>query len=243
MKAILPGFYTFSGLLMGRVYMSDDPDGMTLIDTGIDFTADRILRQLNEAGRKPTDIKRILLTHGHSDHIGGLPKLKAASGAEVICSTGERPFVEGKAPIVTPPAESVKGIASLMIAKPQTLKGTPVDRTLDDGDVLPEVMGGLHVIATPGHSPAHIAFWQPERRVLIVGDVMMNLFGNVRLPFAAYTVDMEEDKRSVAKLTQYDAEVVCFGHGKPITQYGSEAIRAFARKIGAAQQPLVEPVR
>jgi glyoxylase-like metal-dependent hydrolase (beta-lactamase superfamily II) len=98
------------------------------------------------------------------------------------------------------------------------------------------------VIATPGHSHAHIAFWQPEKRVLIIGDVMMHLSGKLRLPFAAYTMDMDEDKRSIAKLTQYDAEVVCFGHGTPLVEHGAEAIRAFARKIGVTQQPVLEPV-
>jgi glyoxylase-like metal-dependent hydrolase (beta-lactamase superfamily II) len=93
-------------------------------------------------------------------------------------------------------------------------------------------MGGLHVIATPGHAPDHISFWQPERKLLIIGDVMMRMFGRLRLPFAVATVDVEEDKRSIKKLTDYDAQVVCFGHGVPITQNAAEAIRGFARSIG-----------
>ena len=232
MKAILPGFYTFTGLIAGRVYMIDDPDGVTLVDTGLSLAANRILSQLSTAGRKPTDIKRILITHAHSDHVGGLPKLKAASGAEVICSAGERPVVEGEIAVTPAPREQVRGIWRLMSMPPQKFKGTPVDREVGNGDVLPEVMGGLHVISTPGHSPAHISFWQPERKVLIVGDVIMRLFGNLRLPFEAYSVDMEEDKRSIQKLAAYDAQVVCFGHGEPILQNGAEAIRTFARQIG-----------
>jgi glyoxylase-like metal-dependent hydrolase (beta-lactamase superfamily II) len=232
MKAILPGFYTFTGLVVGRVYMSEDPDGITIIDTGLELAADRILNQLSAAGRKPTDVKRILITHAHPDHIGGLPKLKAATGAEVICSVGERPVVEGKIPIPRLPPEGMPGIWRLMPMKPQTVKGTPVDRELMEGDVLPEVMGGLHVISTPGHAPDHISFWQPERKLVIIGDVMMRLFGRILLPIAAFTVDMDEDKRSVAKLAGYDARVVCFGHGAPITQNAAEVIRAFARKVG-----------
>ena len=69
-------------------------------------------------------------------------------------------------------------------------KGTTVALTqfdeaeLMEGDVLPEVMGGLHVISTPGHAPDHISFWQPDRKVLIIGDVIMKFFGRMRLPLA-----------------------------------------------------------
>jgi glyoxylase-like metal-dependent hydrolase (beta-lactamase superfamily II) len=232
MKTIIPGLYTFTGLIAGRVYMIDDPDGMTLIDTGLSLAADRILSQLSAAGRKPTDIKRILITHAHPDHVGGLPRLKQISGAEVMCSAGERPVVEGKMPAALPPRERVPGIWRLMRFPPQKFKGTSVDRELADGDILPEVMGGLHVIATPGHSPAHISFWQPERKALIIGDVVMRAFGNIRLPYAAFSVDLDEDKRSIQKLAGYDAQVVCFGHGEPLMQNGAEAIRAFAQKLG-----------
>lgn len=233
MKQILPGFYTFTGLIMGRVYMSDDPDGITIIDAGIELAADRILKQLSVAGRQPSDVKRILITHAHPDHIGGLPKLKAATGAEVICSVGERPVVEGKIPLPRAPRERVPGIWKLMPSSPQTAKPTPVDREVMEGDVLQEVMGGLHVVATPGHAPDHISFWQPERKLLIVGDVMMRMFGRLRLPIAAFTVDMDEDKRSIKKLTGFDAEVVCFGHGEPITKNAAAAIRELASRVGA----------
>jgi glyoxylase-like metal-dependent hydrolase (beta-lactamase superfamily II) len=232
MKALLPDFYTFTGLMVGRVYMSDDADGVTLIDTGLELAAERILKQLSAAGRKPSDVKRILITHAHPDHIGGLPKLKEATGAEVICSVGERPVIEGKIPIPRAPRERVPGIWRYVKLPVQTIQGTPVDRELMEGDVLPEVMGGLHVISTPGHAPDHISFWQPDRKVLIIGDVIMKFFGRMRLPLAVVTVDMDEDKRSIKKLTEYDAQVVCFGHGEPFTKNGAEKIHAFARRVG-----------
>ena len=101
-----------------------------------------------------------------------------------------------------------------------------------DGDRLPEVFGGLEVIATPGHSPGHTAFWQPDKRVLFCGDVIMR-FAGLSLPFTAYTPDMEENRRSVARLAELDARVVCFGHGPPLTRGASEAVRRFARRVAA----------
>jgi glyoxylase-like metal-dependent hydrolase (beta-lactamase superfamily II) len=112
------------------------------------------------------------------------------------------------------------------------LPATPVDREVGDGEVLPEVLGGLTVVATPGHAPGHIAFWQPERRLLFCGDVIFRL-PNLRLPFSFFTVDMEENKRSIRKVAALEPAIVCFGHGRPLREHTAAAIHAFARKVGA----------
>ncbi|MBZ0288213.1 MAG: MBL fold metallo-hydrolase, partial [Anaerolineae bacterium] len=183
MKQILPGLYSLSGMRAGRVYLIDDPDGLTLIDASLGSSAPAILKQVAETGKT---LKRILITHGHPDHIGGLPQVQKVSGAPVITSEIERPFVEGTAAIERSPSR---------IPMPQqTMPGTPVARAVREGEVITEAFGGLHVIASPGHTRGHIAFWQPEKRVLFAGDTMMHLAG-LRLPFALFTVDMDEDKR------------------------------------------------
>ena len=115
---------------------------------------------------------------------------------------------------------------------PMPKKLPTVDRTVSDGDVI-EALGGLQVIATPGHSPGHVSFWQPERKILFVGDGIMNAFGlsGMRLPFTVSTPDMAENIRSVRKIAELDAKIVCFGHGEPITQDAAAKIRAFATTI------------
>jgi len=107
---------------------------------------------------------------------------------------------------------------------------SPVRRDVQGGDTLSEVLGGLQVIFTPGHAPGHICFWQPDRRLLFCGDVVMCL-PRLRLPFAAFTVDMEENKRSIKKIAELEAEVVCFGHGQPLTRNAAAQLRAFAAKL------------
>jgi glyoxylase-like metal-dependent hydrolase (beta-lactamase superfamily II) len=107
-----------------------------------------------------------------------------------------------------------------------------VARDLRDGDVLAEVMGGLHVVSTPGHAPGHLAFWQPERKVLFCGDVMMALWPRrLTLPFRMVTVDMDENIRSLKKLAELDTQVLCLGHGIPIARNTSELVRKFAGKF------------
>lgn len=98
MKQILPKLHHFTGLLVGRVYCIEDADGLTLVDAGLGLAAARVLEQLRVWGKNPGDVKRILVTHAHSDHVGGLPALHRATGAQVICSAIEKPQTEGTAP-------------------------------------------------------------------------------------------------------------------------------------------------
>ena len=97
--------------------------------------------------------------------------------------------------------------------------------------MLPKVLGGLHVIATPGHTPGHVAYWQPGSHILFCGDVMVRK-PYLSLPFSTVTIDMAEDARSVGKLADLNPAVVCFGHGAPLTHDAARKIQDFARKLG-----------
>lgn len=204
-EQVVPGVYTFTGLMVGRVYLIEDAEGPTLVDAGMGDAPAKIARQMGELGYQPGDAKRILITHAHLDHVGGLPELQRLTGAEVVASEGERPFI----------------------------KSALVDRTIAGGDRLAEVMGGLEVVSTPGHSPGHVVYWQPEKRILFCGDVLMHFFARLSLPFRMATPDMDENIRSIGRVVALEPEVVCFGHGPPLTQGAAEAVRRFARKVGA----------
>jgi glyoxylase-like metal-dependent hydrolase (beta-lactamase superfamily II) len=210
MQLILPGVYAFSGLVMGRVYALESSDGLTLIDAGLGLAASKVLKQLQASGHSPSDVKRILITHAHPDHTGGLAKLQAATGAQVVAHPLDWP---------------------LLLRQVSALPDTPAARrAVQDGETLPEALNGLQVILTPGHTRGHVSFWQPDRRLLFCGDVVMRL-PRLRLPFANFTVDMDENKQSIKKIAALEPAVVCFGHGQPLMPDTAAQLGAFAAKL------------
>ena len=232
MKRIADGLYTFTGLMMGRVYLIEDADGLTLVDAGIPSAANKIVKQLSSADHDVTEIKRILITHAHPDHVGALPALLRQCDAELIMAETEYPILEGEQAIPRAPVEQLSGIARRLRPTETTLMGLKAGRVVADGDRLDDVMGGLQIIATPGHSPGHLSFWHPDTRILFCGDVILNFY-RLRLPFSFFTVDMAENIRSIKKVVDLIPQTVCFGHGPPLQKDTSGKLRNFAQSVGA----------
>jgi len=179
------------------------------------------VKQLEQAGYAPTDVKRILITHAHPDHVGGLDELARITGAEVTAHEIEAPVVAGEAPMLRPGG----------VERAPT-SATPVNRTVKDGEVLEEFEGGMQMVFVPGHAPGQVAYWWPSRGIIFSGDVMMHMPWGLTLPLAMATVDMEEAKRSIRRVATLNPKVICPGHGTPITQNAARQARQFAVKLG-----------
>jgi glyoxylase-like metal-dependent hydrolase (beta-lactamase superfamily II) len=223
--------YTVEGLLVGRVYVIEGQDGLTLIDTSLPNVRGKIEQQLQTIGHSLSEIKRILITHAHPDHIGSLTDLQKATDAQIYIHHRDAGVLRGELPPPRPSAEKLQGIARLLapIMPAGSIKEPArVDCELKDGDVLNEVWPGLCVIDLPGHSAGQVGFWLPDQRLLFCGDMLMRMMGKLRLPIAVVTPDMAEAKRSIKKATTMDIDILCLGHGKPIIGGASSAIRAFA---------------
>lgn len=222
MREILPNIFTFHGLTLGRVYAIKDQDGLTLIDTGMPNIHQKVIKQLEKAGYTPSDVKRIFITHAHFDHLGSLPELQSITGAEVYAHPLDKPVIQGEEFVVRRP----KGLRF-----PETkVPPTPVHHTFEDGDILP-VLGGLHVIHTPGHSPGHVVFWQPERKILFTADLIFRMFNYMTLPWAIFTVDQESNKQQIKRvMSMLQPESLLFGHGDPIIKGGNAKLVAFAMR-------------
>ncbi len=97
--------------------------------------------------------------------------------------------------------------------RPEPLK---VDEILTEGQLLP-VLGGLQVLATPGHTPGHISLFSPSTGVLFVGDSIISRDGSLVGSIPANTWDAEQAAASVRKQAALGARVVCSGHGPVVT--------------------------
>ena len=222
MNEIVHGVYALPSLKLGRSYLIEDRDGLTLVDTSSDGAATNILAAIASIGRKPEHLRTIVATHYHFDHIGNVAALVAASGAKLHVHADDVPYVEARTP--WPPAKGALGAVFDRFAPAQ--HALKVDCVLHDGDELP-FAGGARVVHAPGHTPGHIAIHAPPRRTLFVGDALMNL-GGLRLPMAASSHDMAQARRTIAALAELDFDIALPGHGAPIIGRANEKLGEWA---------------
>lgn len=206
---ILPGIHQLKNSFV-NLYLIVEDDGLTLIDTGIGRSGVKlVLETIEKLGRTPGDLKRILITHSDADHTGGAAELKRITGASLLASQHE-----GDAMARGEPGRPAKGalvgfLTNLMMPK---IPPQRADGALIDGQVLP-VLGGLRVISTPGHTPGHLSYYAPQRRILFAGDSMNAMGGKLNFGGGPFTWDLERGKDSVRAQSKLEVDAVCCGHG------------------------------
>ena len=189
-----------------NAYLVED----VLIDAATRHSGKRILRDL-----EGHEIKAHALTHAHPDHQGASHQVCEALGIPFWCPEGDVAAAENPDLIKQlQPSHPVANFFRFSFVGP----GHRVDRALKEGDEV----GGFRVIATPGHSAGHVAFWRESDRVLVIGDVLTNmdqLTGRpgLREPKTYLTPDPVQNRRSAKGLAKLEPELVLFGHGKPLS--------------------------
>ena len=207
-------------------YLVVEDDGLTLVDSTTSSPADEVGAMVKQLGKQ---LSRIALTHAHGDHVGGAAGVRQRfPGVEVSIGQRDAPILAGdKTLLSAEPQTEVKGYFVKVDWKP--------DRLLQAGDRV----GSLEVVASPGHTPGHVAFIDVRDRSLIAGDALQTrggiaVSGDLRLlfPFPAMaTWSKQTALKSAVALRELRPSLLAVGHGAAV----SEPMAAMDRAIESAR--------
>ncbi len=195
----------------------------TLIDTGLPGYSGAIRRAAERTFDRPPS--QILLTHGHFDHVGGLPTLADRWGVPVYAHPLEMPYLTGRSKY--PPPDPTAGGGFLAWSAGVDPRG-PIDlgsrvRVLPEGGAVPG-LPDWQWLRTAGHAPGHVSFYREGDGTVIAGDAVvttkqeslihvMTQRQTVWRPPAYFTPDWSAARLSVQTLAALNPEVLATGHG------------------------------
>jgi glyoxylase-like metal-dependent hydrolase (beta-lactamase superfamily II) len=196
---------------MINCFLVREADGFTLVDAGLRGSAGSILSAASQLG---APIRRIVLTHAHIDHIGSLDSLIAALPTAEF-SVGKREARLLAKDLSLDAGESGKALLGFTGAKSRP------SRLLLEG----ERVGSLQTVASPGHTPGHIAYLDVRDNTLIAGDAFTTQTGVVvagvfkaLFPFPAlFSWNAVLAAKSAAKLHGLNPGILAVGHGPSIS--------------------------
>ncbi len=222
----LEGLYELS-FGMVSAFLIQSGNEFVLIDTGLPGNTDKILQGINSLGSQAENLRHILISQLHSDHVGNLAELKRRTGATVYAHKLEAEAIaEGSIMRSGEPAPGLfKKLIFALIAGQQSdkrIEGTAVDVLLEDRQSL-DLAAGLQVVYTPGHTIGHCSFlWNRHGGVLFVGDAAS---GGRQPGYPMLFENRAQGEESLAKIGTLQFNKAFFAHGKPIL---TEASKAFA---------------
>ncbi|MGQ9720999.1 MAG: MBL fold metallo-hydrolase [Candidatus Jordarchaeum sp.] len=193
--------------------IKDDSSGeLTLIDCGTGFFFDRQIQRISQDGLDPQNISRVILTHVHFDHSGGLINFVREYSPEVNVFHLEADSIE-------------KGGNGLLLAREFGLEFTPtkVHKRLKEGEIIKAGSFNLEVLNTPGHTKGSICLYDRNSKVLFSGDTVFTYgsFGRVDFP----TGDSRQMIQSLIELSKLDVQYLLCGHLDIATKNANEQIK------------------
>jgi glyoxylase-like metal-dependent hydrolase (beta-lactamase superfamily II) len=217
---ITPGIHRIGPYSIVNAYLVEESGEVTIVDAGVPGYFDDIPKELALMGRSVADVRALVLTHGHSDHIGFAERLRRDLSVPVLVHEADAALARGEVP--NPAQSSPMRFAPLLGFLWFTLlhgglrvRKLTVVATFGDGATL-DVPGSPRVIRVPGHTPGSAALHVPSLDVVFVGDALATyaVTTGLRGPqIAPFTADSDEALASLQKLRGVDARWVLPGHG------------------------------
>lgn len=224
-------------------YLVEGDDGVTIVDAGLPTSWASLTEALAELGRKPADLKALVLTHAHFDHIGFAERARRELGVAVWVHENDVPLTKQPRQYGHERARTwyfltqfkafpiVAALVSNRAWWPPRIREV---QRYENGSL--PVPGSPHVVFTPGHTLGHCALHFPERDAVIAGDavVTLNPYTGSKGPqivSGAATADSKRALDSLDALAETGAGTVLTGHGEAWRGGAAEAVR-LARQAG-----------
>jgi glyoxylase-like metal-dependent hydrolase (beta-lactamase superfamily II) len=202
---VAEGVHRVDGVRISNAYLVSGDDGLVLVDTGIPGNAKRILAFIERLGHRPDELRAIVLTHWHIDHVGSVAELQRLTGAPVAIHELDAPVLAGR----ERPAKGRRAMA--VITWLFRLRPATADRLLRDGDRV----GGLEVLHVPGHTAGSIALRRADG-VVFSGDALLgDRHGGIRPPDPGLSLDPVQARASAEKIRGLGFTLLLPGHGRP----------------------------
>ena len=224
---IAPGIRRL-GVGLVNVYLLEDGGAVTVVDTGLPgYYEHELPAELRAMGRSIGDIRVVLLTHAHSDHLGFAEKIRARRKVPVWIHEADAALARGETKPLRDPAGmslgSIRPVPLLRFLAYGLVRGglrtPPVVEvaTFGDGATL-DVPGSPRVIMAPGHTAGSAALVVESRDAIFAGDVIATrsvLSGRVGPQLAPFGADLKQAFDSLERLDGAVAGLVLPGHGEP----------------------------
>ena len=206
-----------------------------VVDLGMPSQIPFVAKVLSDRGSDLSELGAAIATHGHADHVGGLPTLRDQHGTDVYLPIAIAEMRAGIRALRPPGIREVSQILPVMASQPRDLAASrEVSRTaasigwngkevrlpfepdswLSDGDHLPG-LPDWQVLNTPGHSDDSTCLFHAPSRTLLSGDAVLS--ANGRAWFNPEFVDPELSAISETRLRALDVEYLLPGHGLVVT--------------------------
>jgi glyoxylase-like metal-dependent hydrolase (beta-lactamase superfamily II) len=226
-------------------YLVEGEGGVTVVDAGVRTSWRSLGPALREIGRCEDDLRGVLLTHAHFDHIGFAERARRELGLTAYVHENDAPLARHprqysherpRLPYFATQLRALPIVASLV--RSRAFWPTPLSEVSRFADTAPALPGLPRLVPTPGHTLGHVSFHFPERDAVLAGDALVTLDPYTArrgpcLVAGAATADFKRNFASLDALAQTGARIVLSGHG-PAWTGGAEAAVERARLAGAA---------